>query len=98
MKAIVPIVSDEATLVIFGSDQPEQYFPLPAAVYSNGTVMTEWELSAEDLARALNGGRIRLWLLHTGILRGRKLTPLAIEVVEGNDAITDALQKVGTEP
>lgn len=66
----------------FGAQQPDQYFALHASVDAQGTVMTEWELSAEDLARVLNGGRLRLWVCYTGVHRGQPLTPLMIEAVE----------------
>ena len=67
---------------VFGTGQPE-YTALPASVDAEGTVMTEWECSAEDLACLVNGGRVRLWLLYTGVEKGRPLTPIAIETVEG---------------
>jgi hypothetical protein len=40
--------------------------------------MTEWELSAEDLAKVLAGGRVRLWIYTFG----HALQPVALEVVE----------------
>lgn len=77
MKAVMPAPHQNARLVIFAKDQPE-YEPLPASLDATGLVMTEWEFSAEDLARVLEGGRIRLWL-HTN---NRPLQPVMIEVVE----------------
>lgn len=78
MTPVAPKVMQEgARLVVFAEDQPE-YAPLPAAVSPDGVVMTEWELSAEDLATLLNGGRIRMWMSTFG----RALQPVMLETVE----------------
>lgn len=78
MVPIVPKTLHEgAEVIIFAKDQPE-YDPLPAAVDAKGLVMTEWEFSAEELARVLAGGRVRLWV-HTF---RQRLQPVALEVVE----------------
>lgn len=78
---MTPIVPEQvpvgARVVIFAKDQPE-YDPLPAAIDAAGVVMTEWALSAEDLATIVNGGRIRLWIYTSN----RHLQPIALEVVE----------------
>jgi hypothetical protein len=66
-----------ARRVIFAVQQPE-YDPLPASVDASGVVMTEWEFSAEDLARVLEGGRLRLWLY----THNRPLQPVMLEVVQ----------------
>lgn len=66
-----------ATAIVFAKDQPE-YEPLPAAVDMTGLVMTEWELSAEDLATLINGGRIRLWIWTFT----HPLQPIQMETVE----------------
>ncbi len=77
MKPIAPEqLHAGATPIVFAKDQP-QYDPLPAAVDPNGLVLTEWELSAEDLAALLNGGRLRLWVWTFR----QPLQPLALEVV-----------------
>lgn len=70
----------DAVIRVFGTNQAE-YFALPASVDANGTIMTEWELSAEDLQTILEGGRIRLWVCYTGVNRGEPLTPIALEVI-----------------
>lgn len=49
MKPIEPKTPHAgARIVVLAKDQP-QYDPLPCAVDANGLVMTEWELSAEEL-------------------------------------------------
>lgn len=83
MKVVTPTLHDGGVLVTFGADQPEHYYPLPASVDAEGTVMTEWEPSAEDLAALINGGRVRIWLLHTGIPQGRKMIPMSVETIDG---------------
>lgn len=86
MISVVPVLHQEATLVTFGADQANHYDPLPASVDQQGTVMTEWELSAEDLAVILAGGRIRVWLLYTGVTEEppRPFTPMRVEVIAGD--------------
>lgn len=66
-----------AAPVVFAANQPE-YDPLPAAMDMTGLVMTEWELSAEDLMTILNGGRVRLWIW----TQLSPLQPVQLEVVE----------------
>lgn len=78
MKPIVPPhVHPDAVPIVFAADQP-QYDPLPAAIDNKGLVMTEWELSAEDLSALLNGGRVRLWIWTFR----HPLQPIQMEVVE----------------
>lgn len=79
MNPVEPILHTGAMLVVFAKDQPE-YLQLPASVDEHGCVMTEWEPSAEELGRLFTGGRIRLWLHHTGVEKGRRLTPMMLEV------------------
>lgn len=66
-----------AQFVVYAKNQPE-YVPLPAYVDREGLALTEWELSAEDLARLLNGGRVRLWVWTFG----QPLQPVMLDVVE----------------
>lgn len=66
-----------ARAIVFAKDQP-QYDPLPAMVDPDGLVLTEWELSAEDLARLMNGGRVRLWIYTFN----QRLQPVALETIE----------------
>lgn len=75
-----------STSLVFAKDQL-QYQPLPALVDRQGTVLTEWELSSEDLATLFQGGRLRLTLYYTGVsledpARSRPLTPMRLETVE----------------
>ena len=51
---------------------------LPAAIDTCGLVLSEWELTAAELEKLLQGGRVRLWI-HT---LGHKLQPVSLEVGE----------------
>lgn len=64
------------SLVVIAKDQSE-YIPLPAAAYDDGTVMTEWALTAEELSTLVNGGHLRLWVWTFG----RPLQPVMFQVV-----------------
>lgn len=78
---MIPIVPkgchEGAKPIIFAKDQPE-YDPLPAMVDARGLVLTEWELTAEELATIMNGGRLRLWIYTFR----HPLQPIRLEVVE----------------
>lgn len=68
-------------LVVFAKDQPE-YIPLPAYVDIQGSVTTEWELSAEELTIILNGGKIRLEILYLLSDPHRKaMAPIKIQAI-----------------
>lgn len=78
MKPIIPAAPHQhAQLVNFALNQAS-YAVLPASVDPGGVVMTEWQLSAEDLARVLEDGRVRLWIYTFG----QPLQPVLLEVVE----------------
>lgn len=64
MTPVAPqVVPPGASRVVFGRDQPE-YQELPAVIYTDGLVMTEWEPTAEELHRLMCGGLVRIFL-HT---------------------------------
>jgi hypothetical protein len=76
VRAVEPAALHEgAALVVIAKDQPE-YLPLPASVSPDGVVMTEWEPTAEELARLMNGGRVRLWIYTFR----NPLQPVSVEV------------------
>lgn len=65
----------------------EEYQTLPALVYRDGKVLTEWRLTEEERARLVAGETIRLWVwVHPtvcdqcGATRAPKLQPIALEV------------------
>jgi hypothetical protein len=67
--------------VVFAKDQPE-YEPLPALIFSDGKVLTEWQLTEEERARILAGENIRLWIWTCG----QPLQPVALEITGKDDA------------
>lgn len=74
----------------FAKDQP-QYRTLPALVGNDGTVITQWEFTEEELHKIFIGGHLRLILLYAiggsncpncGIINYRSLNPIKLEIVE----------------
>ena len=65
----------EPRYVIIAKDQP-QYEPLPALVFSDGRILTEWSLTEEERERLIQGERIRLWIWACG----QPVQPVALQV------------------
>lgn len=85
MIPVEPVLHEGGKLIKFAEHQPE-YVTLPASVDAHGTVMTEWELTAEELDKLCRGGRLRLWIMYTKVnhpTTPEPLTPVMIEVVQG---------------
>ena len=74
MMPVEPIIPEGSRRVVYAEHQSE-YIPLPAAVDPEGVVLTEWQLTDEELDMLLCGGRIRLYV-HTF---GAPLQPVMIE-------------------
>jgi hypothetical protein len=53
---------DGVQAVTFARDQPE-YDPLPALLYPDGTVLTEWAFTDEERALIARGENLRLWII-----------------------------------
>lgn len=83
MHPINPKPVDGTLKVILGEQQTDDYLPLPALRFPNGSVLTEWQLSDADLAALTAGGRVRFWQW-TG---GGKFQPIQAEVVEAADVL-----------
>lgn len=77
MQAVEPIPHEGGRLVVIAEHQPP-YAPMPASIDDNGVVMTEWEPSAVDLERLLQGGRVRMWTWTFG----RSFAPVSLETTE----------------
>jgi len=67
----------EPRYVVLAKDQP-QYDPLPALIFMDGKVMTEWKLTEEERGRLIAGENLRLWIWTFG----RPLQPIALEVTD----------------
>lgn len=81
MNATIPTDYADREIIVYAKDQPP-YVPLPASVDKDGTIMTDWEPTAEELAALMRGGKVRLWILYTKVHKGEPMNPLALEVVE----------------
>ena len=91
MIPVEPVVHKSGRFIVFAKDQPP-YLPLPALVDLQGTVVTEWELTEEELHCLMVGGRVRLWMLYTGVTDDppRPLTPIRLEVIEPECGMRDS--------
>jgi hypothetical protein len=72
---------DGAVIIDVAKNQTDKYVPLRVSVNPadpHRTFVTEWELTAEELAALVNGGRVKLSVLTFG----QKLQPVMLEVVE----------------
>jgi hypothetical protein len=61
--------------VVIAKDQPE-YLPLPALVFADGKILTEWCFTEEERAAIARGENIRLWVWTFG----KALQPVMLEV------------------
>jgi hypothetical protein len=52
-------IETEYTNVVYAKDQPE-YIPLPAYQDTDGTIVTTWELTKEEIEAVKESGRIYL--------------------------------------
>lgn len=75
------VIDESLRRVVFGANQPE-YFPLPAILFPDGKILTEWEVTEEERGRIARGERIRLWIW-TG---GQPLQPVALEITDETQA------------
>jgi hypothetical protein len=48
-------------VAVFAKDQP-QYFLLPALIFEDGKILTEWTLTEEERQRLIRGEALRLWV------------------------------------
>jgi len=75
-------------LSLLAADPEPQYFviekyqpqgdPLPALIYRDGKVLTEWSLTEEERTRLIRGENVRLWIWTFG----HPLQPIALEVTD----------------
>ena len=86
MDPVEQIEAAGTTLVVIAKDQPE-YIPLPALVYPDGKILTEWKPTEEERALIAAGENIRLWVWvfprrcdACGAIEAGKLQPVALAV------------------
>lgn len=75
MDPVEQFAVDGARPIVFAKDQPE-YRQLPALIYPDGRVRTEWAPTDEERLAIAHGENIRLWIWTFN----RPLQPVAIEV------------------
>lgn len=63
--------------IVIAKDQPE-YTPLPALLYDDGKVLTEWAFSEEERAAVAKGENLRLWVWTFG----QPLQPVALQITD----------------
>lgn len=61
MQAVEQLEMPGTRAVTFAKDQPE-YSPLPALLYEDGKILTEWTFSEEERAAIAQGENLRLWI------------------------------------
>lgn len=71
------LASADPQFCVIAQDQP-QCTPLPALIYRDGKVLTEWRLTEEERDRIARGENIRLWIWPFGL----PLQPILIEVTD----------------
>ena len=77
-RDLVDLAADpEPRSVILAKDQP-QYDPLPALVYNDGRVLTEWTFTEEERERIIRGENLRLWVWTCG----RPFPPVALQITD----------------
>lgn len=65
----------EPRFVLIAKDQPE-YTPLPALVFRDGKVLTEWTFTEAERQAIARGENLRLWIWTFG----QPLQPISLEV------------------
>lgn len=61
MDAVAQLPLDGTEAVIFARDQ-DAYQSLPALVYPDGTILTEWSFTEEERTQIARGENLRLWI------------------------------------
>lgn len=73
MEPVEQFACDGARAVVFAKEQPE-YRALPALVFPDGKVLTEWAFSNDERAAIARGENLRLWVWTFG----NPLQPVAL--------------------
>lgn len=77
MQAVEQLEMPGTRAVIFAKDQPE-YLPLPALLYADGKILTEWTFSEDERAAVARGENLRLWIWTFG----KPLQPIALQLTD----------------
>lgn len=87
MVAVEQLAFEGTEAVVYAKDQ-DAFQPLPALLYPDGTVLTEWSFTEEERAQIAQGENLRLWICkpHTitcptcGIPASCPLHPIKLEL------------------
>lgn len=77
MQAVEQLPTPGAHAVVFAKAQPS-YSPLPALLFDDGRVLTEWAFTEQERTAISRGENLRLWIW-TG---GHSLQPVALQVTD----------------
>lgn len=77
MQAVEQLEMPGTRAVTFAKDQPE-YLPLPALLYADGKILTEWTFSEDERAAVARGENLRLWIWTFG----KPLQPIALQLTD----------------
>lgn len=73
----------EPIYVEIAKHQPE-YLTLPALVYQDGKILTEWRFTEEERSAIARGENLRLWIWSSGapikVDERRHFNPIALEI------------------
>jgi len=88
MDPIEQFPYEGTTAILIAKDQAE-YRPLPALVFEDGRVLTEWQPSEDERLAIAQGENLRLWIwvfphrcACCGLVEAGKLQPVALDVMD----------------
>lgn len=88
MHPVDQFETEGTTLVVLAKDQAE-YVPLPALLYPDGKVLTEWSFTEDERAMVARGENLRLWVWvfpqrcgRCGHAQAGKLQPVLLELTD----------------
>lgn len=77
MTAVEQLPLPGTIAITIAKNQPE-YQPLPALVFEDGKVLTEWAFSEEERAAVAKGENLRLWVWTFG----QPLQPVMLNITD----------------
>jgi len=77
MDPVAQFAFGGAVPITLGTNQPE-YRPLPALLFPDGRVLTEWTFTEEERAAVARGENLRLWTLTFG----QPFQPVSLQVTD----------------
>jgi len=75
LEALAQVIDKPCKITVYAENQ-SQYLPLPALVFEDGKILTEWTLTEAERVRIAAGENIRLWIW----TYNRPLQPVALQI------------------